>query len=200
MSKYKAHFVAATGEFVGTFFFLYFGYAGNMMAIRQSPFPQVNGGFASTTDMWIAMSYGFSFLVNAWAFYRISGGLFNPAVNETSSLFNQTLGSNYGVAGYPRFMARRTAILAARGIPCPCADTRIHVCWWPCRRDVPRVCGAGKYNSWKLYLYHKGFVLGDVLYSSARFCCLDAGCRKVPRYFHGAYWHWTYLACHSNPW
>ncbi|RGP81284.1 aquaporin rerated other eukaryote [Fusarium longipes] len=72
--------LAALGEFIGTFFFLYFGYAGNMMAIRQSPFPQVNGGFASTTDIWIAMSYGFSFLVNDWAFYRISGGLFNPAV------------------------------------------------------------------------------------------------------------------------
>jgi aquaporin related protein len=30
--------------------------------------------------MLISIGYGFSLLVNAWAFYRISGGLFNPAV------------------------------------------------------------------------------------------------------------------------
>jgi aquaporin related protein len=86
LSTFNAHLVAASGEFVGTFFFLYFGYAGNMMAILQSPYPAVNGGLASTTDIWIAISYGFSLLVNVWAFYRISGGLFNPAVNNTSTL------------------------------------------------------------------------------------------------------------------
>lgn len=31
-----------------------------------------------------ALVYGFSLLVNVWAFYRISGGLFNPAVSSTS--------------------------------------------------------------------------------------------------------------------
>lgn len=72
--------IAASGEFLGTFFFLYFGYAGNLMAILQTPYTAQNGGIASTTDMWIAFSYGFSLLVNVWAFYRISGGLFNPAV------------------------------------------------------------------------------------------------------------------------
>jgi aquaporin related protein len=86
LSTFNAHLVAASGEFVGTFFFLYFGYAGNMMAVLQSPYPAVNGGLTSTTDIWIAMSYGFSLLVNVWAFYRISGGLFNPAVNNTFSL------------------------------------------------------------------------------------------------------------------
>ncbi|KAM5358590.1 hypothetical protein ACJZ2D_015158 [Fusarium nematophilum] len=50
------------------------------MAVLQAPYPAANGGIASGTDIWVAMSYGFALLVNAWAFYRISGGLFNPAV------------------------------------------------------------------------------------------------------------------------
>ncbi|EEU37476.1 uncharacterized protein NECHADRAFT_51592 [Fusarium vanettenii 77-13-4] len=81
LSPVGRHLVAASGEFVGTFFFLYFGYAGNLMAALQAPDTAPNGGLASTTDIWIAVSYGFSLLVNAWAFYRISGGLFNPAVS-----------------------------------------------------------------------------------------------------------------------
>ncbi|KAF4974540.1 hypothetical protein FZEAL_8564 [Fusarium zealandicum] len=80
LSTMGTHLVAASGEFVGTFLFLYFGYAGNIMAILQAPDTALNGGLSSSTDIWIAMSYGFSLLVNVWTFYRISGGLFNPAV------------------------------------------------------------------------------------------------------------------------
>ncbi|KAH7128869.1 aquaporin-like protein [Dactylonectria macrodidyma] len=80
LSTIGTHLVAASGEFVGTFFFLYFGYAGNLMAVQQQPFSAANGGLANSTAVWIAMSYGFALLVNVWAFYRISGGLFNPAV------------------------------------------------------------------------------------------------------------------------
>ncbi|KAH6872086.1 hypothetical protein B0T10DRAFT_499918 [Thelonectria olida] len=52
------------------------------MAILQAPYTAENGGMASTTGIWIAVSYGFALLVNVWAFYRISGGLFNPAVSS----------------------------------------------------------------------------------------------------------------------
>lgn len=31
--------------------------------------------------LYISMSFGFSLVVNAWVFFRISGGLFNPAVS-----------------------------------------------------------------------------------------------------------------------
>jgi len=80
LSTFSAHLVAALGEFVGTFFFLYFGYAGNLMVTPQEPYPEVDGGSATTTSIYIALAYGFSLLVNVWAFYRVSGGLFNPAV------------------------------------------------------------------------------------------------------------------------
>ncbi|KAH7154258.1 aquaporin-like protein [Fusarium sp. MPI-SDFR-AT-0072] len=80
LSEFGTHMVAASGEFVGTFFFLYFGYAGNIIAVLQEAATGPNGTLANNTIIWIAMAYGFSLLVNVWAFYRISGGLFNPAV------------------------------------------------------------------------------------------------------------------------
>ncbi|CAG7559087.1 unnamed protein product [Fusarium equiseti] len=44
LSTFSAHLVAALGEFVGTFFFLYFGYAGNLMVTPQAPYPEVTLG------------------------------------------------------------------------------------------------------------------------------------------------------------
>jgi aquaporin rerated protein, other eukaryote len=75
-----AHLVAASGEFVGTFLFLWLGYAGHIMAVNQASPPFPNGGIDNITVIIIAMAYGFPLLVNIWTFYRISGGLFNPAV------------------------------------------------------------------------------------------------------------------------
>lgn len=34
-----------------------------------------------TNRLYIALSFGFSLAVNAWIFFRVSGGLFNPAVS-----------------------------------------------------------------------------------------------------------------------
>jgi aquaporin related protein len=75
------HFVAATGEFVGTFMFLYFAFACQIMLNTQGSETSVqNNGPSSQTMVFVALVYGFSLLVNVWAFFRISGGLFNPAV------------------------------------------------------------------------------------------------------------------------
>jgi aquaporin rerated protein, other eukaryote len=38
--------------------------------------------------VYISLSFGMSLLVVAWAFYRISGGLFNPAVRTSDNLAN----------------------------------------------------------------------------------------------------------------
>ncbi|KAI0404319.1 hypothetical protein F4802DRAFT_598283 [Xylaria palmicola] len=59
--------LAATGEFVGTFWFLFFAYSGQLMVVDQ----------AESTG---AVMDGFSLLVSVWSMYRISGGFFNPAV------------------------------------------------------------------------------------------------------------------------
>lgn len=76
----QTHWVAASGEFVGTFFFLWLSYAGHLMAVSQAPSSAAAGGASSLTIMILALAYSFPLLVNVWAFYRISGGLFNPAV------------------------------------------------------------------------------------------------------------------------
>lgn len=77
----KNHFIAATGEFVGTFMFLYFAFAAHLHVVNNTVEIQANGAASSQTVVFISLAYGFSLLVNAWGFYRISGGLFNPAVS-----------------------------------------------------------------------------------------------------------------------
>lgn len=82
LSTLQKHFVAASGEFCGTFMFLYFSFACQIMLhTQQSEASLENGGFSAQMNIHTALVYGFSLLVNSLAFYRISGGLFNPAVS-----------------------------------------------------------------------------------------------------------------------
>lgn len=80
LTKLQSHMVAASGEFVGTFFFLWMSYSASLMVLDQKSSVALSGGSSTETVVYISLVYGFSLLVNAWAFYRISGGLFNPAV------------------------------------------------------------------------------------------------------------------------
>lgn len=82
----RGHIVAALGEFAGTIFFLFFAFAGTQVANISS---NTNTGTTIVTTvvsknpaqlLYISLSFGFSLAVNAWVFFRISGGLFNPAV------------------------------------------------------------------------------------------------------------------------
>jgi aquaporin related protein len=89
LSTLQAHLVAASGEFVGTFMFLYFAFACQVMLHTQSGNrSEENGGFDSQQNIHTALVYGLSLLVNVWAFFRISGGLFNPAVSFPICLAN----------------------------------------------------------------------------------------------------------------
>ncbi|KUI70327.1 Aquaporin-1 [Cytospora mali] len=85
----EGHLIAASGEFVGTFFFLWMAYSAQLMVLNQAPSTAIVGGASSHTVVYISLIYGLSLLVNAWAFYRISGGLFNPAVALGLSLSGQ---------------------------------------------------------------------------------------------------------------
>jgi len=79
-------FVAAVGEFVGTTMFLFFAFAGTQVANVGSQNSQNNSttnastGFSPIVLTYVSLSFGFSLMVNVWIFFRISGGLFNPAV------------------------------------------------------------------------------------------------------------------------
>lgn len=72
----KDHFVAMTGEFLGTVLFLWFAFGATQIA--NTVVPPGKGGLAQL--FYISTAFGFSLAVTAWCFYRVSGGLFNPAV------------------------------------------------------------------------------------------------------------------------
>lgn len=65
-----------SGEFVGTTLFLYFAFAATQIANTLTP------ATVHTLDqlVFISLAFGFSLAVTAWVFFRVSGGLFNPAV------------------------------------------------------------------------------------------------------------------------
>ncbi|KAH6656374.1 aquaporin-like protein [Truncatella angustata] len=90
-SNFKNHFIATLGEFIGTTLFLLFAFAGTEVANIQSQASDSdatdsntttggNTGFDVTVLLYISVCFGFSLMVNVWIFFRISGGLFNPAV------------------------------------------------------------------------------------------------------------------------
>jgi aquaporin related protein len=86
-SNAKNHFVAFIGEFVGTTMFLFFAFAGTQVAnIGSTASDESNTttgeatGFNATVLLYVSVVFGFSLMVNVWIFFRISGGLFNPAV------------------------------------------------------------------------------------------------------------------------
>ena len=77
-----------SGEFIGTFLFLFFAFAGTQVAKTTNKQTQTQVTTAATTVdqgpnpaqlLYVSLCFGFSLAVNAWAFFRISGGLFNPA-------------------------------------------------------------------------------------------------------------------------
>ncbi|KAF9728944.1 hypothetical protein PMIN06_010351 [Paraphaeosphaeria minitans] len=84
-SNAKNHFVAFVGEFVGTTMFLFFAFSGTQVANIHSAGSSntttgADTGFSPQVLQYISLVFGFSLMVNVWIFFRISGGLFNPAV------------------------------------------------------------------------------------------------------------------------
>lgn len=80
-------FVAFVGEFVGTTMFLFFAFSGTQVANIGSGAAEDDKtttgeatGFSPIVLLYIALVFAFSLMVNVWVFFRISGGLFNPAV------------------------------------------------------------------------------------------------------------------------
>jgi len=76
---------------VGTTMFLFFAFAGTQVANIQSSAAPDNSSTSNSTSggatgfnvsvyLYISIIFGFSLMVNVWIFFRISGGLFNPAV------------------------------------------------------------------------------------------------------------------------
>ncbi|SNX83865.1 related to aquaporin [Melanopsichium pennsylvanicum] len=90
----KNNLIAFVSEFVGTVLFLFFAFGIATEASNARSSSQNNGNATSLSQnappdtsalLFSSLGFGFSLAVNAWTFYRVSGGLFNPAV--TLALF-----------------------------------------------------------------------------------------------------------------
>ena len=82
--SFRNHVVAMCGEFAGTFLFLFFAFSGTQVANTNQTGATGTTSTAQVPNtsqlLYVALAFGFSLAVNAWVFFRISGGLFNPAV------------------------------------------------------------------------------------------------------------------------
>ncbi|KAK7509369.1 aquaporin [Phyllosticta citriasiana] len=78
-SPWKNHFIAMVGELIGTASFLFFGMAGAEVANYAKSSGQ-SDAFDPAAVLYISTAFGLSLMVNVFIFFRVSGGLFNPAV------------------------------------------------------------------------------------------------------------------------
>ena len=74
----RNNIVAVVGEFVGTFSFLFFSFAGTQISNASKALEDT--GPNTSNLLYASLAFGFSLTVNVWAFYRVTGGLFNPSV------------------------------------------------------------------------------------------------------------------------
>ncbi|KAK8122416.1 aquaporin-like protein [Apiospora sp. TS-2023a] len=85
--------VASLSEFVGTFFYMLTALGCTAVVSAPSEAEQKDGGNLAANPaklQFIALAWGMSIAVNAWVFFRISGGLFNPAVTFAMFLIRAT--------------------------------------------------------------------------------------------------------------
>lgn len=113
-STYRRELIAFVAEFIGTFLFLFFAFGGtqvanttsaneNAEAVAQGRLSHtITASPSASVVLYIALVFGFSLTVNVWIFFRVSGGLFNPAVSLISP--SQTRGMAYS----PRESQRKT--------------------------------------------------------------------------------------------
>ncbi|KAK6860183.1 hypothetical protein PG995_003819 [Apiospora arundinis] len=85
--------VASLSEFVGTFFYMLTALGCTAVVNAPSTAEQKDGDNLAANPaklQFIALAWGMSIAVNAWVFFRISGGLFNPAVTFAMLLIRAT--------------------------------------------------------------------------------------------------------------
>jgi hypothetical protein len=82
----RNHAVTMIGEFMGSFLFLFFALTSVQIAnSKPDRLAQVENesGLSHLQILYISSGFGTSLAVNVWLFFRISGGMFNPAVRAS---------------------------------------------------------------------------------------------------------------------
>lgn len=129
--------IAVIGEFVGTFLFLFWSFAGTQ--ISNTPMPAPGSPPNTSNLLFAALAFGFSLTVNVWAFYRITGGLFNPSV--TLALFL--------VGGLPAVRSVLVFLAQIAGGICAAA---VVSCLFPSPLNVETTLGGGTSISQGLFI------------------------------------------------
>jgi len=121
-NRWRNELVAAAAEFAGTFMFLFFAFGGTSVANTAATYSnrttsgQANNSITQAPDtsvlLYISLIFGFSLMVNVWVFFRVSGGLFNPAV--TLGLY--LIGAIPAVRACLCFLSQMLAGMAAAGV------------------------------------------------------------------------------------
>lgn len=89
--RVRGHVVATIGELIGTTAFLFFAFSAAECALvsgNDNKGDEVNyttKSIDTTQLLYISFGAGISLVVTAWTFFRISGGLFDPAVRSYST-------------------------------------------------------------------------------------------------------------------
>ncbi|KAI0580869.1 aquaporin [Pyrenophora tritici-repentis] len=81
-NRARHHLISFLGEYVGTFLFLFFAFAATQVANNLRGTRPMDVG----TLLYISLAFGCSLAITVWVFFRISGGLFNPAVTFAMGL------------------------------------------------------------------------------------------------------------------
>lgn len=193
-NKVRNHFIAMMGEFSGTFLFLFFAFSATQVANAATSGAGMNttGGISQTPNtsslLYISLAFGFSLAVNAWVFFRISGGLFNPAVSQVRNHSSCVL----TLAGHPRNVSDRSCSMASRAFGIHIADSRIYggrrclfctLPWATQRLDCTR----------RRYLDCTRTVHRNVPDCPACLHHLHAGSRKTQGHIYRSNWNWSFL-------
>ncbi|KAF4120876.1 aquaporin rerated protein, other eukaryote [Geosmithia morbida] len=109
---FRNELIVVIGEFCGTFMFLLMSFIGAQTAITNNDFQNPDASLHPYSLLFIAASFGTSLAVNVWIFFRVSGGLFNPAV--TLALF--LVGALSFVRAILVFIAQIAAGIAAAAV------------------------------------------------------------------------------------
>lgn len=128
--RWKNHLLAGLAEFVGTYMFLFFSFGGTQLANSSTDAVNVDNSVAPLPNtsvlLYIALSFGFSLMVNVWVFYRISGGLFNPSVCGPAFRFTEDHKLTVLLAGNARSVPGWRHTLDSGHHLLLCTDARRH--------------------------------------------------------------------------
>ena len=104
----KNALISVLSELVGTFIYMITGLGGTSAAINLT----ANDPNHALRYLFVSLAWGMATLTNAWLFYRISGGLFSPAVTFAMVMIRAI----HPVQGLVLVIAQMVACIAAAGV------------------------------------------------------------------------------------